>query len=64
MFVFTTEVSKLDTEALTHTTVGGEGNAAHDRAPVHFSLFSAQLGTTDSSNSFPFFRAFDKTMAQ
>lgn len=64
MFVCTTEVSKLYTEALTNTTVVREGNAAHDRAAVHFRLFSAQRGTTDNSNSFPFFRAFEKTVGQ
>jgi len=63
MFVFTTEVSKLYTEALTNPTAVWERNAAHVRAAVQFSLFSAQLGTTDNSNALPFVRAFETTMA-
>lgn len=60
MFAFITEVSKLYTEALTNTPAVRECNDAHDREAVNFSLFSAQLGTTDKSNSLPFFRAFEK----
>lgn len=67
MFVFTTEISKLYTEAQTNTTVVRECNAAHDREALHFGIFSSQLGifssqlgTTDNSNSFPFFQGFWK----